>query len=200
MADTVSVKFKGDIAAGSSPEKVLTALAQLFKTDPTKLQHWMSGQEVIIKRDISAEQAQKYVNAMAVAGAIAILETQGETPSNNEGMTAPAWDIAAVGSDVLRPDEIHQPTPVDVDISQYRALDNCELVIEEASLPPVSTPDTSSYDVNPPGLLVEEREIDRPTPLNPDTSQLDVLPPGDIENLEDDRPKTSPDTSHLSLE
>ncbi len=200
MADTVSVKFKGDIAVDSSSEQVLNALAQLFKTEPSKLEHWMSGQEVTIKRDISAEQAQKYVNAMAKAGAIAVIEAQTKSPSVGTSIMAPNWDVAAVGSNVLHPDEIQSLTAVDVDISQYRALDNSELVIEEAAILPISTPDTSNFDVKPLGLLVEDQEIDHPSPLNPDTSLLDVLPLGEIENLVNDPPQKTPDTSHLSLE
>lgn len=201
MTDTVNVKFKGEIAPDKTPEQVLVALAHLFKTEPNKLQHWLSGQDVIIKRDISHDQAQKYLHAMAKVGAIAVLESTAMEPALNQATTAsPDWSIAALGSDVLRPDEITTATPVKVDISQYRALDNNELVIETFQPPSVETPDISRFDLKPAGRLVEEEELSPPTPLTPDISGLDILPPGNIDNLPDKRSVQAPDVSHLTID
>jgi hypothetical protein len=202
MTDSVNVIFNGDITPNTSPEEVLAALARLFKTEPSKLRHWLSGQTITIKRDITLEQAQKYINAMAKAGALAVIATTHSEASAppSESAQSPHWSIAAPGSDVLRPDEVFTPDPVSVDISHFRTLDNSELVIHQDEPSAVAIPDTSGLNLKPVGLLVEDNEVPQPTQATPDISALDILPPGEIENLADKRPPASPDISHLSLE
>jgi len=198
MTVMVDVKFKGEIANDKKPEQVLALLAQLFKTDVAKLQHWMSGREVVIKKDIPEEQANKYLQAMAKAGAIAYLATKG--PDQKSTKSTPAWDIADVGTNLLKPEEVYSPTPVSVDISQYRALDNSEIEIPQESEVVTDKIDTSFLDVKPAGKLLTDDEIKSPPPITPDISNYAVLPPGEIDNLNDEKITPNLDISHLHLE
>lgn len=159
------VIFQGKLSEGTSQEMACARLATLFKTDQSKFTHWFSGKTIVIKKDLPEEQAQKYCSTLTKAGVIAFAEAQATD-------IAPDWSIDAVGSDMIRPEELDVIDPVEVDTSALRALDNSELDLTPEAAPPVPTPDTS---------------------------HLLVMPEGEIENLPDTRPKISPDTSKLSL-
>jgi hypothetical protein len=164
MPTKYQVVFNGTLKAGSNAQDASNKLAALFKTDANKFDNWFSGKAIIVKKDLELEQAKKYVLALQNAGLIAEYQTQ--------AVAAPSWDIAALGSDVLRPDELPATDVVNVDISALRAMDNSELDLTPPESPPVSTPDTN---------------------------HLDVLPPGEIENLPDLRKPLTPDISKLSI-
>jgi len=168
MSTLFRVIFEGQCVAGTTQQQVQEKLAALFKTDASKFTHWFAGNPITVKNDLPQEQANKYVAALLKAGAIALTQPQ----EKNTEPTIPSWDIADVGSDVLRPEERQETPPREVDTSTLRALDNSEISpIDDDSIP----------------IAV------------PDLSHLDVMPPGDIDNLPDTRQPVSPDTSKLSL-
>lgn len=192
MTKPVDVIFTGEIAQDKTIPEVCDALAKLFKTEPSQLKHWFSGQRIKIKKNIDLQQGQTYLKAMANTGAIAYLEDTSQD-------VALSWQVAEAGSDVLRPEEITRAAPVKVDTSAYRTLDNSELVIEEAHSKPLEV-DTSALSILPSGTNLQDLSSEATNPPFINTTALEILPQGPIDNLPSKTTPISPNTDHLQLE
>ncbi len=138
--------FRGDIVHGHSIVDVKQRMAQLFKTDVTKIDSLFHGGAVPLKRNLDQATAEKYQAVLLKAGAqIEIRAVAAAKPAvaspepaaprvEAEAQARPrkpspepvaalaqsavaALSLAAVGSDVLSASERHEPTPVSVDTS-----------------------------------------------------------------------------------
>ena len=63
------IVFAGELMPGHALEQVRENIANLFKTDPSKIAHLFSGRPVEIKRDLDSGEADKYLGALQRAGA-----------------------------------------------------------------------------------------------------------------------------------
>ncbi|EDY87740.1 conserved hypothetical protein [gamma proteobacterium HTCC5015] len=71
MSDRYAVVFQGEIQDGQDAEAVQQKVGALFKADAAKTQALFSGKRITIKKGVDEATAQKFVNALAKAGAIA---------------------------------------------------------------------------------------------------------------------------------
>lgn len=69
---------EGQIADGQEPEKVKRNLAALLKREPGEIEHLLSGDPVVIKRNMPPDKAKKYKQAFEKAGGVCRLEEVAE--------------------------------------------------------------------------------------------------------------------------
>lgn len=81
-ADQYRIVFDGELVPGMSPDAVRSNLARLFKSDIDKIERLFRQGPVNIKRDLSALEADRYLQALLRAGARARKE-----PEASKGMT-----------------------------------------------------------------------------------------------------------------
>lgn len=65
------ITMDGSLAPGVTLDFAQESLARLFKKDVGVIKHLFSGNPIVIKRDISSSQADKYIEALFSAGVIA---------------------------------------------------------------------------------------------------------------------------------
>tara|TARA_R110002049_G_scaffold72978_8_gene189069 strand:+ start:3370 stop:4185 length:816 start_codon:yes stop_codon:yes gene_type:complete len=213
MATRYTVYFAGQILAGHTAEEVRSNLAKLFKADEATLDKLFSGSTQILKRDCDEATAAKYQQAMARAGAQAIVKSaQPEAPAPTapaapKGQTAaekiaalaaaeddtrfsgrppPApipepeedgkFQLAPVGSDLLRPEERRPVEALTPDISALSVDAAATRLSAEPTAPP-PPPDTAHIELDTTaGLIPTLAEAEPPPP--PDTSLIDLSPAG----------------------
>lgn len=73
------IVFDGALMPQTPLETAKENLARLFKSDASKIEALFSGQPVVLKRDLSDDEANKYLRALHGAGANARKETEGIT-------------------------------------------------------------------------------------------------------------------------
>jgi len=97
------VTFSGKIQEGAELDTVKASIGKLFKADEATIARLFSGKRIVIKKNLSAEAADKYSMAFTKAGAICELspmsaDTAPSTPADN-GAAAKAPSAAPVDSD-----------------------------------------------------------------------------------------------------
>ena len=65
-----SIIFTGKLVQGIAPATVLENLARLFKSDAAKIRSIFSAPGAVIRKDLDAETARRYVAALKSAGAV----------------------------------------------------------------------------------------------------------------------------------
>ncbi len=90
------IVFDGELMPDASLETAKENLARLFKSDPRKIDALFGGQPVVLKRDLSGDEADKYLRALHGAGANARKEAEGvagfslvETPDDHPQRSDP---------------------------------------------------------------------------------------------------------------
>ena len=128
MSDTFKLLFRGDIAPGHSLPEVRERIGGMFNLDAARVDQFFSGRPVVLKKSLSAAEAEKWTSALLKAGIVVEVATAesgssgAETPatgtaddSNRPGAEdAGGWTIEPPGADVLRPGERHSVAPVNV--------------------------------------------------------------------------------------
>lgn len=112
--------FRGDIVPGCRLEEVRDRLRQLFQVDDARLNALFSGRPTVIRRDLSAADAERYRATLHTAGALVELRPLHSpdappTPGNRAAPEA-SWTLAPVGADVLRPEERSQTSAPNIDL------------------------------------------------------------------------------------
>ena len=72
--------FSGDVYSGADVDVVKAALGRLFNQPALTIEHMFAAGEVVIKNDISRDEAEHYQAEMARAGAIARVQRSGGAP------------------------------------------------------------------------------------------------------------------------
>jgi hypothetical protein len=105
--------FRGDIVFGHQLAEVKLKLQQLFKADAAKIDMLFTGRPVPLKRNLDEMTANKYRDALLMAGAMVEVCPSDKSPANTPVKSpAPArpvpvepgsgsWTLAPVGSDLL---------------------------------------------------------------------------------------------------
>ena len=86
------VAFSGQIQEGAELDAVKASIARMFKADEATMAKLFSGRRVVVRKNLSAEAADKYSMAFTRAGAICELDLM---PANTASST-PAADRSAV--------------------------------------------------------------------------------------------------------
>ena len=234
MNDLYDVCFAGKLCQGQELSAVRRNIQKLFNAEPDTLDKLFSGKTQLVKRGCDKETAQKYQKAMERAGATAIIRTREATPAQTD--TPPATDtegdaafnLAPIGSDVLRPDERAAEPVSEVDVPDVELTElGTDLgdYVESSAI----APDTSHLTVAEAGENIPNLP-NNDTPLNPNTDQISLSPQGtdftDCAPPEPDSPtldlsgievapegsdvldeqyrkkeqKNAPDTDHITLE
>jgi len=85
------VTFSGEIQQGARLDEVKARIARMFKADEVTIARLFSGKRIVIKKNLSAEAADKYSIAFTKAGAICDLTLM----SADTAPSAPAYYRAA---------------------------------------------------------------------------------------------------------
>ena len=157
MAERYNIYYAGTVIEGHETAGVRQQLGRLFKADEVTLDKLFSGQPQMIKRNCDKATALKYQDAMKKAGAKPLIRTADspapeakqaasttsaptEKASAAERIAAIAgssntaiagnqdFDIAPVGSDVLRPDERPDVSAAEIDTSMLNLAETGALV------------------------------------------------------------------------
>ncbi|WP_394169859.1 hypothetical protein [Saccharospirillum alexandrii] len=217
------IYFRGDLLEGFYADFVKADMAQLFKTDPARLEAFFSGKPQPVKLKVDRPTAAKYKAALEKIGAKPIIVPMGEaipagaarpevsasTPqqqgsnagSVNQPVTEPGstsdWTVLPAGSDIGEHRDIQ---PVSVDTTSFSLAQTGATLVEHPERPTPVQVDISGLSLDEPGVtLVENPE--RPTPAQVDLSGLSLDEPG-VTLVASDRtvPPPPPDISHLKLE
>ena len=66
--------FAGETKEGLNPDEVMQAFARVFRVSDEQMKHLFSGKTHIIKKDITQEQALKYVVKLDEIGAVSYVD------------------------------------------------------------------------------------------------------------------------------
>lgn len=69
------VVFRGELMPGADPADVRTRLAAMFKVDVSRVEPLFSGRKMVVKKDLSIEDAKRYRDGFRSSGAVAHIET-----------------------------------------------------------------------------------------------------------------------------
>ena len=92
------VVFRGQIAPDMSIDTVKANLAKLFKTDEVKIERLFTGRDVILKKGLGREEANRYRALLAKAGALCSMvpasADMGEPPPTAKPKPSPTPEAA----------------------------------------------------------------------------------------------------------
>lgn len=216
------IYFRGDLLDGFFADFVKADMAQLFKTDPARLEAFFSGTPQPIKLKVDRPTAAKYKAALEKIGAKPIIVPMGEAiparaaqpaasdPEARRQATAPEqetraesppagttdWTILPAGSDIGEHREVQ---PVSVDTTGLSLAQAGATLVEHPERPAPVQVDISGLSLDEPGATLVENPA-RPAPPQVDISGLSLDEPG-VTLVDSDKaaPPPPPDISHLTL-
>jgi hypothetical protein len=192
------IYFKGDLLDGFFLDFVKADMAQLFKTDETRLASFFSGSPQPIKLNVDKPTVTKYKQALEKIGARPIILPAGQVPVAEPVRPASVPNDAALTTQQVPEPDNSQP-PVTTETSNWTLLPPGSNIGEQRDQTVVLV-DISSLSLAEVGVsLVDSPEA--PTPVKIDISALSLDEPG-ANLIEPNRsePPTAPDVSHLKLE
>ncbi|MGM3389622.1 DUF805 domain-containing protein [Stutzerimonas stutzeri] len=79
ISDQYKIVFDGELMPGMTTETVRENMARLFRTAPERLEKLFAGSPVAVKRSLTEAEADRYIQALATAGAKARKEPEAVT-------------------------------------------------------------------------------------------------------------------------
>jgi hypothetical protein len=204
MSARFDVLFAGQLLEGHDASEVRLKLGRLFKADEATLDKLLSGKPQILKRDADEATARKYQQALATAGALALLRPCEEglsaappTPAARAPQTGLA--LAPPGSDALAPEErapAMAPSITAPDLDLARAGER----LAEPAPPAPPAPDTSHLSLGEAGEHIPGLPSPTPVAVTPSSSLAMEPQGGDLSDCAP-APAAAPavDLSHLEL-
>ena len=211
------IYFRGDLLDGFYADFVKADMAQLFKTDPARLEAFFSGTPQPVKLKVDKPTAVKYKAALEKIGAKPIIVPMGKAPpaattpepqpeTGQPGQAEPAasaparerdWTILPAGSDI---GEHRDVQPASVDTSGLSIAQAGATLVEHPERPTPVQVDISGLSLDEPGVTLVENPA-RPAPVQVDISALSLDEPG-VTLVDNNKaaPPPPPDISHLTLE
>lgn len=211
------IYFRGDLLDGFFADFVKADMAQLFKTDPARLEAFFSGTPQPVKLKVDKPTAAKYKAALEKIGAKPIIVPMGKAPpavttpaprpetgqSGQNGQTASTqagegdWTILPTGSDI---GEHRDVQPASIDTSGLSIAQAGATLVENPERPAPVQVDISGLSLDEPGATLVEHPA-RPAPVEVNISGLSLGEPG-VTLVDDEKaaPPPPPDISHLRLE
>jgi hypothetical protein len=190
MSDELfEIAFSGQVSAGADPQEVKARVGKMFSAEGAKLDQLFSGQQLVIKKNVDQQTAQKYQDALQRVGA--------ECEVKSMSASAPA----------APPKPIADP-PVQSDVAQAEpsAASASDTSAGEV-LPPKTDPlgitgdqiEAMAATIAPPGSELQSEIKSVPEPQY-DLSAYEMAPVGDTLGSTDKGPAPAlPDTSGLSM-
>jgi len=185
MESLFDVCFAGQLLPGQELQDVRQKVQKLFNANPETLDKLFSGKTQLVKRSCDQVTAAKYKQAMARAGAKAIVRAcEPNTEQAPQAATKPQADseqdsainLAPTGADILRPEERTAEVVSEVDISDIELTDaGTDLSDHQPSN--ATAPDTSHLSVGEVGEDIPNLADSR-TPLDPDIDDISLSPQG----------------------
>lgn len=144
-----SIVFSGELKPTVTREQAITNLAVLFKKDEDSIAKLFSAKRVLIRKDLSQQEATKYQLALANAGIVTELLVQKETA---------------------------EPSPASPpDTANIEVTDTVQARVENVEIKPAAI-DNTSLTMAEPGIVIMEHElVINDTVVPPD---LEIAPPG----------------------
>lgn len=209
------IVFYGIIQPGKDREQVVQNMAQLFKTEPAKVQGYFSGERKVIKSKVDALVAEKYRVALENIGLVIKLEEIAEAEPEAADQPAATDDtivgsttdtsgisMAEVGADVIENPAPVEAQPID-DISDISMAEVGADVIENP-VPVEAQPidDISGISMAEVGADVIENPVAVEAQPIADISDLSMAEAGaDVYEHPPKKPQAPDvDTSELSLD
>ena len=222
VAPRFTLKFRGEIVDGQHIAVVRKRLQQAMKLDDNRTAMLFSGKTVVLKRDADQAMADRLSAAFQTAGAVLVVESAGGTTPANGARGASQLEALPVGGDLVSPDEVQTPEPVEVS-TDHISMGNVFEVPEPDTGPAIEVPDVGHLSVADVGADIgEQREAAPAVTVDPSFSladvgedlieasapvtaaveapELDIAEPGARMAEEDDTPPPpAPDTSKIEL-
>lgn len=192
----------GELAPDQARDTALQQLATLFKRPVDQVAKLLNGKPNRVRKDLDAEQIQRYQQVFAKIGVIAVAKpimddaTVNNTPATNQNLR-----LSPEGTPVLHEDERYVVNAKAPD-TKHLSLAPCgETLAELNEAPPLPSPDIEHISLDPTGtnlgaIRPPEIELD----LNALTADLSLSAAGTP--LLSEKPQAQyavPDTSHLSV-
>ena len=222
-SERFDILFAGECLDGHEEAVVRTAVARLFRADDATLDRLFSGRRQRIKRGVDAATARRYAEAMAAAGARAIVQPCGDAAdpgdtadaapeaavapvaqadSLSSGATATGattLEVSPAGSDILRPEERRRHAAAAPDVSPL-SLAAAGTDLGDAVAPVAAPPAAGDFSLAEAGADLGVPRTANAPPA-PDTSAITLAPPDhDLgDGIPTAGPATTPETTGLSL-
>ena len=165
-----SIVFSGELKPTVSKEQAITNLAILFKKSEDSVAKLFSAKRVLIRRDLSQQDATKYQLALANAGIVTELLDQNDSASSSK--------IAPNDTDRIKVSTTVNPQTESVDI-QSTSANNSGLSMAE-----------------PGTVIMQHEQVINDTVVPPD---MDIAPPGSPISNEQSVEEPDIDISGISL-
>tara|TARA_B110000902_G_scaffold246213_1_gene301096 strand:- start:118 stop:666 length:549 start_codon:yes stop_codon:yes gene_type:complete len=103
--DTFDLVFRGEIAPGNSVEEVKQRVAASFNLDLAAAEQLFSGSASRLKRGVDKATAERILQRLCDAGAIAIIVPNTAQPATEEPIPQSSLSLAPLGSNVMEASE-----------------------------------------------------------------------------------------------
>ena len=146
-ADVFDLVFRGEIVEGNSLEEVKQRVAASFNLDPAAADQLFSGTPVRLKRGVNKITAERILQRLSDAGAIAIIVPNSTEP---EPAQQDPLSLAPLGSNVVDSAEKGKAKVVFAASLDHLSLEPVGTrMVKETEVPPVTTPDldTSKFSL-----------------------------------------------------
>ena len=199
MSKPYDIYFAGQLVPGTPAEVARANLGKLLKASDAQLNRLFDGKTHLLKRGLDKDATVKYKSVLHKAGIVIVIRQQTDSTSPTQAANQPAFDIAPVGSELLRPEERQIPEPVAVDTAHIKLVSPfTEPTPETRPVPPAPSTDHLSVAAAGEDLLAEKPPAPAPPVL--DLSQLSLAPAGSaLTTTPQPAVPAPPDLSHLSL-
>ena len=138
-ADLFDLVFRGEIVEGNSLEEVKPRVAASFNLDPTAADQLFSGTPVRLKRGIDKITAERILQRLTDAGAIAIMVPNSTEPESSQ---QDPLSLAPLGSNVMDSTERKEAQVVFSASLDHLSLEPVGTrMVKETEVPPIKTPD-----------------------------------------------------------
>jgi hypothetical protein len=155
-----SIVFSGELKPTVTREQAISNLAILFKKDENDIAKLFSAKRVLIRRDLSQQEATKYQLALANAGIVTELLIQNDTatpatpPSNT--------DKIEVANTVKSQVENVEIKPASIDISSLSMAEPGTVIMEHEHIL-ADTVVPPNLEIAPPGSTIsQEKPVQEP--------------------------------------
>ncbi|MEH6518367.1 MAG: hypothetical protein V7742_16950 [Halioglobus sp.] len=205
MDERYNIYFAGAVLEGHDIAQVRLRLGKLFNADELTLDKLFSGSAQMIKRNCDKSTALKYQQAMKKIGAKPVIraaepapQASATTHSDVAEQSTPAFDLAPVGADVLRPEERPETESLEIDTSAISLADTGERLSDIAPAAPAA-PDTDHLSMGDVGEDIPNLD-NGPPPPPPDTTGISLAPEGSDYSDCAPEPAGNPDLDLSALE
>jgi hypothetical protein len=154
-ADLFDLVFRGEIAPGNSDAEVKQRVAVSFNLDSAAADQLFSGTQVRLKRGVDRPTAERILQRLTDAGAIALIVPSSVQPETQESLPQDPLSLAPLGSNVLDANEKVEGEKVATKKPVLPSLDHLSLepvgtrMVKETEVPPIKAPDldTSKFSL-----------------------------------------------------